>query len=64
MLLLPGIFSPAPVSSWRASSYDLLHGPRVDDMTDKLPPRMFDALFSPDLGARAAFNQKTELNPR
>ena len=43
---------PAPVSSWRASSYDLLHGLRVHDVTDKIPTRMFDALFSPDLGAR------------
>src|SRR5580765_7775108 len=32
---------PAPVSSWRASSYDLLHGLRVHDVTDKIPTRMF-----------------------
>jgi len=39
---------PAPVTSWRASSYDLLHGLRVHDVTDKIPSRVFDALFSPD----------------
>jgi len=36
------------VTSWRASSYDLLHGLRVHDVTDKIPSRVFDALFSPD----------------
>ena len=49
---------PAPVSSWRASSYDLLHGLRVHDVTDKIPPRMFAALFSPDPGARAPSTRK------
>ena len=39
----------APVPSWRASSYDLLHGLRVHDVTDKIPTRMFNALFSPEL---------------
>jgi hypothetical protein len=27
----------APVPSWQASSYDLLHGLRVHDVTDKIP---------------------------
>ena len=51
-LCTPGglTFDPAPVS-WRASSYDLLHGLRVHDVTDTIPARMFDALFSPDPGA-------------
>ena len=49
---------PAPVSSWRASSYDLLHGLLVHDVTDKIPPRMFEALFSPDPGARPPSTRK------
>jgi len=49
---------PAPVSSWRASSYDLLHGLRVHDVTDTIPARMFHALFSPDPGARPPSTRK------
>jgi len=49
---------PAPVSSWRASSYDLLHGLRVHDVTDTIPARMFDALFSPDPRARPPSTRK------
>ena len=49
---------PAPVSSWRASSYDLLHGLRVQDVTDKIPPHMFDTLFSPDPGAKPPSTRK------
>ena len=44
---------PAPVPSWQESSYDLLHGLRVHDVTDKIPTRMFNALFSPDPGDRS-----------
>ena len=49
---------PAPVSSWRASSYDLLHGLRVHDVTDMIPRRMFEALFSPDPGVRPPSTRK------
>ena len=43
----------APVPSWRASSYDLLRGLRVHDVTDKIPTRMFKALFSPEMSGRS-----------
>jgi hypothetical protein len=35
-------------SSWRASSYDLLHGLTVRDVSEKIPQRTFEALFSDD----------------
>ena len=35
-------------SSWRASSYDLLQGLTVRDVSERLPQRTFEALFSPD----------------
>ena len=34
------------VTSWRASSWDLLNGLVVRDVSDKIPARTFDALFS------------------
>jgi len=40
--------SSANVSSWRASSYDLLQGLTVRDVSEKIPQRMFEALFSAD----------------
>jgi hypothetical protein len=33
-------------TSWRASSWDLLNGLVVRDVSDKIPRRTFDALFS------------------
>ena len=36
------------LSSWRASSYDLLHGLTVRDVSEKIPQRTFEALFSED----------------
>ncbi|HEX2542882.1 MAG TPA: hypothetical protein VHM00_17595 [Caldimonas sp.] len=33
-------------TSWRASSWDLLNGLVVRDVSDKIPARTFDALFS------------------
>src|SRR5215207_8524857 len=47
----PRTLKPASAPSWRSSSYDLLHGLRVHDISDKIPARMFDALFSPDPAA-------------
>ena len=38
-------------ASWRASSYDLLQGLSVRDVSEKIPQRAFDALFSPDAAA-------------
>ena len=42
------MMSSANVSSWRASSYDLLQGLTVRDVSEKIPQRMFEALFSAD----------------
>ena len=39
------VLYPAPVVSWRASSYDLLNGLDVTDQTDSIPGELFDALF-------------------
>ncbi len=50
---------PRPVSSatkaehsasWRGSSWDLLNGVVVRDVSDKIPRRTFDALFSANEG--------------
>ena len=42
------MMSSANVSSWRASSYDLLQGLTVRDVSEKIPQRTFEALFSAD----------------
>lgn len=34
--------------NWRASSYDLLHGLVVRDVSDTIPGHIFEALFHPD----------------
>ena len=39
------VLDPAPVVSWRASSYDLLNGLDVTDQTDSIPGELFNALF-------------------
>lgn len=39
------VIDPAPVVSWRASSYDLLNGLDVTDQTDSIPGELFDRLF-------------------
>jgi hypothetical protein len=36
------------LSTWRASSYDLLQGLVVRDVSEKIPQRTFEALFSAD----------------
>ena len=41
------VLSPAKVPSWRASSYDLLTGLTVRDVTDTIPGAIFDELFKP-----------------
>ena len=47
------VLNPAKVPSWRASSYDLLTGLTVRDVTDTIPGAIFDELFKtvPDDGA-------------
>ena len=42
------VLKPAQVESWRASSYDLLMGCTVRDVTDTIPGEIFDELFEPD----------------
>src|SRR4029078_8544657 len=42
------VLKPAQVESWRASSYDLLTGCTVRDVTDTIPGEIFDELFEPD----------------
>jgi len=39
------VLEPAPVSDWRASSFDLLSGVEVFDHTDTIPGALFDRLF-------------------
>lgn len=41
------VLNPAKVPSWRASSYDLLTGLTVRDVTDTIPGAIFDELFKP-----------------
>jgi hypothetical protein len=38
--------------SWVTSSYDLLDGADVTEVTDTMPGGMFDELFAPGQGAR------------
>ena len=40
--------SSASLSTWRASSYDLLQGLTVRDVSEKIPQPTFEALFSAD----------------
>jgi len=54
----PKTLQPATVPSWRSSSYDLLHGLRVHDISDKIPARMFEALFRPDRPAAPASGKR------
>ena len=42
------VMSSANLSTWRASSYDLLQGLTVRDVSEKIPQRTFEALFSAD----------------
>jgi hypothetical protein len=46
------------VDSWRASSYDLLHGLIVRDVSEKIPQRIFQGLFSPEPAAAPASVRK------
>jgi hypothetical protein len=41
------VLNPAKVPSWRASSYDLMTGLTVRDVTDTIPGAIFDELFKP-----------------
>ncbi len=50
--------SPACVASWRASSYDLLTGLSVCDLSGKMPTRIFNALFSDDGTTRGVAGRK------
>ena len=42
------ILRPAQVESWQSSSFDLLTGCLVRDVTDTIPGKVFDELFSQD----------------
>ena len=42
------VMSSASLSTWRASSYDLLQGLTVRDVSEKIPQRTFETLFSAD----------------
>jgi len=46
------VLNPGKVPSWRASSYDLLTGCTVRDVTDTIPGEIFDELFSSNVAAR------------
>ena len=46
------VLNPGQVPSWRASSYDLLTGLTVRDVTDTIPGEIFDELFRPEAAAR------------
>ena len=39
------VLDPAKVPSWQASSWDLLTGLKVRDVSDTIPDRIFDELF-------------------
>jgi len=39
------VLNPAKVPSWRASSYDLMTGLTVRDVTDTIPGEIFDEFF-------------------
>lgn len=42
------VLNPAKVPSWRASSYDLMTGLTVRDVTDTIPGEIFDEFFKPE----------------
>ena len=46
------VLNPGQVPSWRASSYDLLTGCTVRDVTDTIPGEIFDELFHSNGAAR------------
>ena len=50
--------TPACAPSWRASSYDLLHGLVVRDVTDTIPGAIFASLFNPDSAGMPASRRK------
>ena len=39
------VLKPAQVESWQSSSFDLLSGLQVRDLSDTIPGRLFDELF-------------------
>ena len=41
------ILRPAQVESWQSSSFDLMTGCKVRDVTDTIPGSVFDELFNP-----------------
>jgi len=41
------VLRPAQVESWQASSFDLMTGCKVRDVTDTIPGNVFDELFNP-----------------
>jgi hypothetical protein len=47
------VLNPGQVPNWRASSYDLLTGLTVHDVTDTIPGEIFDELFKPERASRS-----------
>ena len=47
------VLNPGQVPSWRASSYDLLTGCTVRDVSDTIPGEIFDELFRSNAAPRA-----------
>ena len=47
------VLNPGQVPSWRASSYDLLTGCTVRDVSDTIPGEIFDELFRSNGAPRA-----------
>ena len=39
------VLKPAQVESWQSSSFDLLSGLQVRDLSETMPGRLFDELF-------------------
>ena len=47
------VLKPAQAESWQSSSFDLLSGCRIRDVTDTIPDNVFDELFGgPDVELR------------
>ena len=48
------VLDPAKVPSWQASSWDLMTGLKVRDVSDTIPDRIFDELFGAPTALPAA----------
>ena len=52
------VLNPGQVPSWQSSSYDLLTGLTVRDVTDTIPGEIFDELFRPATKARPVHRRR------